>query len=118
KRRAAPPPAPAPPEVSGGTAAPPAGRVGGRRQEHTWDAEAPRAYDTPGPGMFAPEVLGPTVDRLAALAGEGPALEFAIGTGRVAIPLTERGVRVTGIELSRPMTDQLRTKVDAETIPA
>lgn len=87
------------------------------RQEDIWDVEAARGYDTPGTGMFAPEVLGPTVDRLAALAGEGPALEFAIGTGRVAIPLTERGVRVTGIELSRPMIDQLRTKVDEETIP-
>jgi len=67
--------------------------------------------------MFAPEVLDPTVERLAALAAGGPALEFAIGTGRVAIPLTERGVRVTGIELSRPMIDQLRTKADEATIP-
>ena len=50
--------------------------------------------------MFAPEVLGPTVDRLAELAGDGRALEFAIGTGRVAVPLAERGVPVTGIELS------------------
>jgi hypothetical protein len=45
----------------------------------------------PGTGMFAPEVLGPTVDRLAELAGGGRALEFAIGTGRVAVPLAERG---------------------------
>jgi SAM-dependent methyltransferase len=67
--------------------------------------------------MFAPEVLGPTVDRLARLAGEGRALEFAIGTGRVAIPLARRGVSVTGIELSRPMIDRLRAKVDAATIP-
>ena len=66
--------------------------------------------------MFAPEVLGPTVDRLVELAGEGRALEFAIGTGRVAVPLAERGVRVTGLELSQPMIDQLRTKVDEETI--
>jgi hypothetical protein len=44
--------------------------------------------------MFAPEVLGPTVDRLAELAGKGPALEFAIGTGRVAVPLAQRGVPV------------------------
>jgi SAM-dependent methyltransferase len=67
--------------------------------------------------MFAPEVLGPTVDRLAALAGDGRALEFAIGTGRVAVPLAERGVPVTGIEYSPAMVDQLRTKVDEETIP-
>ncbi|MEV6796787.1 class I SAM-dependent methyltransferase [Micromonospora rifamycinica] len=87
------------------------------RQDEIWDAEAARHYDTPGTGMFAAEVLGPTVDRLAALAGEGPALEFAIGTGRVAVPLAARGVPVTGIELSAPMIAQLRTKVDAQTIP-
>jgi hypothetical protein len=67
--------------------------------------------------MFAPEVLGPTVDRLAELAGDGPALEFAVGTGRVAVPLAERGVPVTGIELSTPMIDQLRTKADEASIP-
>jgi SAM-dependent methyltransferase len=87
------------------------------RQEEIWDAAAARHYDTPGTGMFAPEVLGPTVDCLAGLAGGGPALEFAIGTGRVAVPLAGRGVPVTGIELSRPMVDQLRTKVDEATIP-
>ena len=87
------------------------------RQEEIWDGEAARRYDTPGTGMFAPEVLGPTVDRLAALAGDGPALEFAIGTGRVAVPLAARGVPVTGIELSAPMIAQLRTKVDEQTIP-
>ena len=82
-----------------------------------WDEDTARRYDTPGTGMFAPEVLGPTVDRLAELAAGGPALELAIGTGRVAVPLAERGVPVTGIELSRPMVDQLRTKVDESTIP-
>ena len=87
------------------------------RQDEIWDADAARRYDTPGTGMFAPEVLGPTVDRLVELAGDGRALELAIGTGRVAVPLAERGVPVTGIELSAPMVDQLRTKVDAETIP-
>ena len=91
--------------------------MSGMRQEDIWDTEAAQNYDTPGSGMFSPEVLGPTVDRLAALAGDGPALEFAIGTGRVAVPLSERGVRVTGIELSRPMVDQLRTKADEATIP-
>ncbi|MFI6822212.1 class I SAM-dependent methyltransferase [Micromonospora sp. NPDC050187] len=87
------------------------------RQEDIWDVEAARGYDTPGTGMFAPEVLGPTVDRLAELADGGRALEFAVGTGRVAIPLAERDVSVTGIELSRPMLDQLRTKADEATIP-
>ncbi|MEU5274261.1 class I SAM-dependent methyltransferase [Streptomyces hygroscopicus] len=86
-------------------------------QEEIWDTDAAQRYDTPGTGMFAPEVLGPTVDRLAELAGGGAALEFAIGTGRVAVPLARRGVPVTGIELSRPMLDRLRAKADEATIP-
>lgn len=90
--------------------------VGDMRQEQIWDVDAAQSYDTPGTGMFAPEVLGPTVNRLAELAGDGLALEFAIGTGRVAVPLAARGVPVTGIDLSRPMIDQLRTKADEATI--
>ncbi len=66
--------------------------------------------------MFTPGALDPAVDRLVELAGEGRALEFAIGTGRIAIPLAARGVPVTGIELSAPMVEQLRTKVDEHTI--
>ncbi|HVQ94095.1 MAG TPA: class I SAM-dependent methyltransferase [Mycobacteriales bacterium] len=93
------------------------GMVRGMRQEDVWDAETARRYDTPGVGMFAADVLGPTVDRLAELAGDGRALEFAIGTGRVAIPLAGRGTPVAGIELSRPMLEQLRGKVDEQTIP-
>jgi SAM-dependent methyltransferase len=87
------------------------------RQEEIWDVEAARRYDTPETGMFAPEVLGPTVNRLVELASGGRALELAIGTGRVAVPLTKRGVSVTGIELSPPMIEQLRTKADEATIP-
>ncbi|MEU7994108.1 class I SAM-dependent methyltransferase [Micromonospora sp. NPDC049060] len=87
------------------------------RQEDVWDDDTARRYDTPGTGMFAPEVLGPTVDRLAELAGGGAALEFAVGTGRVAVPLAARGVPVSGIELSRPMVERLRTKVDEATVP-
>jgi len=87
------------------------------RQDEVWDAEAARTYDTPGTGMFAPEVLTPTVDRLAELAGHGRALEFAIGTGRVAIPLAERGVRVSGIELSTAMLEQLRAKAGDDDVP-
>jgi SAM-dependent methyltransferase len=82
-----------------------------------WDSDAAGRYDTPGTGMFAPEVLAPAVDRLAELAAGGRALEFAIGTGRVAVPLAERGVPVTGIELSQPMIDRLRTKADESAIP-
>lgn len=82
-----------------------------------WDEEAARHYDTPGVGMFAPDVLGPTVERLRALAGGGRALEMAIGTGRVAVPLAEAGVAVAGVELCQAMIDQLRTKADEELIP-
>jgi SAM-dependent methyltransferase len=67
--------------------------------------------------MFAPDVLGPTVERLRALAGGGRALEMAIGTGRVAVPLAEAGVAVAGVELCQAMIDQLRTKADEELIP-
>ncbi|WP_208761755.1 class I SAM-dependent DNA methyltransferase [Microbispora hainanensis] len=91
--------------------------MGSMRQEEIWNTQTARHYDTPGAGMFAPEVLGPAVDRLAELAADGRALEFAIGTGRVGVPLAERGVPVTGIELSRAMVEQLRTKVDEATIP-
>ena len=87
------------------------------RQDEIWDAEAARRYDTPGTGMFAPEVLEPTVRRLSELADGGSVVEFAIGTGRVAIPLAERGVPVSGIELSHAMIARLREKADESTIP-
>jgi SAM-dependent methyltransferase len=82
-----------------------------------WDAETARRYDDPTDPMFSPEVLGPTVDFLAEVAGAGPALELAIGTGRVAVPLTQRGIRVHGIELSAHMVERLRTKAPAALIP-
>jgi SAM-dependent methyltransferase len=75
-----------------------------------WDEATAAGYDRTSSSMFSADVLDPAVDFLAALAGEGPALEFAVGTGRVAIPLTSRGVPVTGIELSQPMADQLHRK--------
>ncbi|WP_127473586.1 class I SAM-dependent methyltransferase [Microbacterium sulfonylureivorans] len=86
-------------------------------QQRIWDEDAARRYDTPGEGMFAEEVLGPTVEVLAELADGGRAVEFAIGTGRVAIPLAATGVDVTGIELSTAMIARLREKADAEAIP-
>lgn len=88
-----------------------------RPQQQVWDERAAAAYDTPGTGMSAPEVLDPALDRLQELAAGGRVLELAIGTGRVGVPLRERGVDVTGIELSRPMIDRLRRKVDAESLP-
>lgn len=87
------------------------------KHEDIWDEAAAASYDTPGTGMFAPEVLGPTVDRLVELAAGGRALELAIGTGRVALPLSERGVAVAGIEIAPAMVAQLRTKADATSIP-
>ncbi|HVA93655.1 MAG TPA: class I SAM-dependent methyltransferase [Candidatus Dormibacteraeota bacterium] len=87
------------------------------QNDDTWDAEAANAYDTPGTGMFSPDVLEPTVKRLAELAADGPALEFAIGTGRVAVPLSKPGIRVTGIEKSPAMIARLRTNSGEATIP-
>jgi SAM-dependent methyltransferase len=58
----------------------------------------------------------PVVDFLAALAGDGAALELAIGTGRIAVPLARRGVPVHGIDLSPDMVAQLRAKPGSETI--
>ncbi len=82
-----------------------------------WDEEAAKRYDATSAEMFAPEILDPTVEFLANLAGSGPVLEFAIGTGRVGIPLAARGIPVTGIELSEPMVTELRRKVDEATLP-
>lgn len=89
-----------------------------KAQDEIWDESAAAGYDTPEQGMFSDAVVGPTADRLAELANGGRALEFAIGTGRVAIPLAERGVPVVGIEYSPHMINRLREKVDAATIPA
>jgi SAM-dependent methyltransferase len=75
-----------------------------------WNAETAEQYDETSAFMFAHEVLAPAVDALSDLAGAGPALELAIGTGRVAIPLAERGVHVSGIELSQPRADVLLLK--------
>jgi SAM-dependent methyltransferase len=82
-----------------------------------WGEAAAASYDPPGTGMFAPEILDPAVDRLAALAAGGAALEFAIGTGRVAVPLRDKGVPVSGIEIAPAMLARLRQKVDVDTLP-
>jgi SAM-dependent methyltransferase len=60
---------------------------------------------------------GDCVDRLAELAGPGPALELGIGTGRVALPLAARGVAVHGIDASPAMVERLRAKPGGEAIP-
>ena len=66
-------------------------------------------YDAPG-GANAPEVVAPVVDVLEDLAGGGPVLELAVGTGRIAAPLAARGVAVSGIELSRAMAARIAGK--------
>jgi SAM-dependent methyltransferase len=85
------------------------------RKNYFGEAVAAR-YDADASDMFDPAVLEPTVDFLASLAGDGPALELGIGTGRVALPLSERGVRVHGIELSEAMVARLREKPGSERI--
>lgn len=87
--------------------------------DHTtiWTEAAAASYDTPGTGMFDPDLLAATADRLADLAMGGAALELAIGTGRVAIPLRERGVPVSGVEIAAPMLAKLREKVSEAEIP-
>jgi SAM-dependent methyltransferase len=82
-----------------------------------WDEETAAVYDEEAADMFAPEVVDPAVEFLARLAGSGPALEFAIGTGRIGIPLMRRGVPVTGVELSAPMVSRLRAKVSEADLP-
>jgi SAM-dependent methyltransferase len=73
-------------------------------------------YDEDSAERFDPAILEPAVDFLADLAGSGSALEFAIGTGRIALPLAERGVPVHGIDLSTAMVERLRTKPGGDDI--
>jgi SAM-dependent methyltransferase len=67
-------------------------------------------YDESSADMFQPAVVDPVVDFLADLAGHGAALELGIGTGRIALPLAQRGIRVHGIDLSGAMVARLRAK--------
>jgi SAM-dependent methyltransferase len=76
--------------------------------ETYFDGWMARRYARLWPELFEPAALEPVVAALAELAGQGPALEFGIGTGRVAVPLARRGVRVEGIELSEAMVEELR----------
>jgi SAM-dependent methyltransferase len=73
-------------------------------------------YDESSAEMFEPAVVDPAVDFLAGLAGDGAALELGIGTGRIALPLAQRGVRVHGIDLSAAMVARLRAKPGAEQV--
>ena len=82
-----------------------------------FDERVAARYDESSSDMFAPEAVEPAVDFLAALAGDGRALELAIGTGRIALPLAGRGVEVYGIDLSQAMVAKLREKPGGEEIP-
>ena len=84
--------------------------------ENWFDDEAAATYDDESDPMFAPALLAATTGFLAGLAGSGRALELAIGTGRVALPLAARGVPVSGIELSPDMLARLRAKPGARGI--
>ncbi|MGA8724609.1 MAG: class I SAM-dependent methyltransferase [Acidimicrobiales bacterium] len=86
--------------------------------ENRFVGEIARTYDETSIGMFADDILEATVGCLAELADGGAALEFAIGTGRVAIPLAAQGVPVAGIELSSDMLGVLRSKPEASDIAA
>jgi hypothetical protein len=84
-------------------------------EDHFGERVAAR-YDESSADMFEPAVVDPVVDFLADLAGDGAALELGIGTGRIALPLASRGVRVHGIDLSEAMVARLRAKPGAERI--
>ena len=75
-------------------------------------------YDESSAAMFDPAVVAPVVDVLAGFAGDAGAVEFAIGTGRIAVPLAERGVRVAGMDDSEAMLARLRAKPGAAGIEA
>jgi SAM-dependent methyltransferase len=73
-------------------------------------------YDETSADMFEEAEVEPVVDFLAELATDGPALELGIGTGRIALPLSRRGIRVHGIDLSEAMVARLQAKPGAEQI--
>src|SRR4051812_30402674 len=91
------------------------GRVRAVQGDHFGEDVAAR-YDDATPELFEPAAVDPVVDFLAELAGDGAALELGIGTGRIALPLAKRGIRVHGIDFSEAMVARLRAKPGAEQI--
>ena len=79
--------------------------------------EIAKSYDDPSAEMFQPAKIDPVVNFLAELATDGTALELGIGTGRIALPLAQRGIRVQGIDLSEAMVARLRAKPGGDQIP-
>ena len=81
-----------------------------------FDERVAARYDETYDYQAAPEVVEPVLDLLSELAGDGRALELGVGTGRIALPLAQRGVSVHGIELSRAMASRLKAKPGADTV--
>jgi SAM-dependent methyltransferase len=81
-----------------------------------FDERIAKGYEAMWPELHEPAIVEPAVSFLADLARSGAALELGIGTGRIALPLSRRGVRVHGIDLSPDMVARLRTKPGAEHI--
>ena len=81
-----------------------------------FDERVAARYDESAAEMFDAAVVDPVIDFLVELAGSGRALELGIGTGRIALPLAQRGVPVHGIELSKAMVARLRAKPGGEDI--
>jgi len=104
----------------------PMGAVGAKRVEFVahngpvpknyFDERIAKSYEAKWPEIFEPAVVDAAVSFLADLAGSGAALELGVGTGRIALPLSRRGVRVLGIELSPEMVAQMRTKPGADAV--
>ena len=84
--------------------------------ENYFDERIASSYGSKWPELFESAVVDATVNFLNDLAGTGAALELGIGTGRIALPLSRRGLRVHGIELSPAMVAELRTKPGANDI--
>jgi Methyltransferase domain len=81
-----------------------------------FDEPVAASYETRWPELFEPDAIDPVVNFLADLAGPGPALELGIGTGRIALPLSQRIIRVDGIDLSPAMVARLRTKPGGDAV--
>ena len=96
---------------------PPDGELRPPGEDGYFDEGVAATYDEDVADLFDPAVVGPTVEFLAELAGDGRALELGSGTGRIALPLTGRGIEVHGIELSRAMTARLHAKPGGAGIP-
>jgi SAM-dependent methyltransferase len=83
---------------------------------NVFDRRIASSYEAKWPELFEPAAIDPVVDFLAGVAGDGAALELGIGTGRIALPLARRGVRVHGIDLSPDMVAELRARPGAEAV--